>query len=997
MRYQHCTQGTRSVSEYTEEFNRLSAKNDLNETANQLVARYIGGLKDNIQDQLELNAVWSIPQAVNLAMKIEMQHSRKSRFPYSRRHWQEPSNAVTKSTPHPPIRSSPPTPSNTAAGPSTVPVDGRNTPKPKTTNSANPYAKPSTLKCFRCFQPGHKSNECPQRQQVHIAEPEDDINRDESDGDKERTDEEVLADEGEPFIGVMEKLLLAPRQSNSSQRHAIFKTRCTISGKVCDLLVDSGCTENIVSKSLVQGLQLKTTKLTHPYKISWVKKGSKVLVTDSCRVHFTIGKHYSCEVLCDVLEMDVCHLILGRPWQFDVGVQYDGRANVYSLDWKGRKLHLMPGLPSTASRERAAIQLVSGANLLRDWKNHSPMFALILTEPNSYSTISLSPPEVSTLLHEYSDVVPADLPARLPPLRQIQHQIDFTPGAVLPNLPHYRLNPKEQAILQDLVDDLLGKQLIQVSLSPCAIPALLVPKKDNNWRMCIDSRAVNKITTKYRFSMPRIDELLDQLTGSSVFSKLDLRSGYHQIRIRPGDEWKTAFKTPHGLYEWKVMPFGLCNAPSTFMRMMNEIFKPFLGRFCIVYFDDILVYSLDRAQHLQHLRTLFDVLRAQQLYINLPKYELLAPQVKFLGFIIAGDGIKMDPLKVSAIHDWPTPKSFFEVRSFHGLANFYRRFIRHFSIILAPITECLKSKTFQWGQEQQTSFAAIKEALTTAPVLILPSFDQPFAVDTDASSIGIGAVLSQMGRPVAFFSEKLCPARRKWAAYEQELYAIVRALKQWETYLLHQEFILCSDNQALQYINSQKNINRMHARWLVFLQQFTFFIRHKPGVENKVADALSRRALLLTQMQTELIGIEHIKALYADDADFGSIWKQCHDRPAPDGYSLSNGFLFKQNQLCIPVSSWRQHLLREIHGGGLTAHLGRDNTLHQIQTRFFQVFAEIRSASWTAALPAKLTKEGLKIPDYTCLCQYPISFGKISTWIFFLAYCVPAAATTPLW
>ncbi|KAI0498352.1 hypothetical protein KFK09_021593 [Dendrobium nobile] len=464
--------------------------------------------------------------------------------------------------------------------------------------------------------------------------------------------------------------------------------------------------------------------------------------------------------------MDVCHLILGRPWQFDVGVQYDGRANVYSLDWKGRKLRLMPGLPSTASRERAAIQLVSGASLLRDWQNHAPMFALILTEPNSNSTISLSPLEVSTLLQEYSDVVPADLPARLPPLRQIQHQIDFTPGAVLPNLPHYRLNPKEQAILQDLVDDLLGKQLIQVSLSPCAVPALLVPKKDNNWRMCIDSRAVNKINTKYRFPMPRIDELLDQLTGSSVFSKLDLRSGYHQIRIRPGDEWKTAFKTHHGLYEWKVMSFGLYNAPSTFMRMMNEIFKPFLGRFCIVYFDDILVYSLDRAQHLQHLRTLFDVLRAQQLYINLPKCELLAPQVKFLGFIIVGDGIKMDPLKVSAIHDWPTPKSFFEVRSFHGLANFYRRFIRHFSIILAPITECLKSKTFQWGQEQQTSFAAIKEALTTAPVLILPSFDQPFAVDTDASSIGIGEVLSQMGRPVAFFSEKLYPARRKWAAYE---------------------------------------------------------------------------------------------------------------------------------------------------------------------------------------------------------------------------------------
>ncbi|KAI0493337.1 hypothetical protein KFK09_027614 [Dendrobium nobile] len=593
MRYQHCSQGARSVSEYTEEFNRLSARNDLNESTNQLVALYIGGLKDSIQDQLELNSVWSMPQAVNLALKIEMQQSRKTRPPYSRQHWQEPITTANKGPSPSTPKTSPNTPPpNPAAGSSNVAVEGKLVPKQKSGPITNPYARPSTLKCFRCFQSGHKSNECPQRQQIHVAEPEENAGLDESDEDREAIDEEVPADEGEPFIGVMEKLLLAPRQPNVSQRHAIFKTRCTISGKVCDLLIDSGCTENIISKAVVQGLQLKTTKLAHPYKISWVKKGLEILVTDSCRVLFTIGKHYSCEVLCDVLEMDVCHLILGRPWQFDVGVHYDGRTNVYSLDWKGRKLRLLPGMPNTTSREKdlskqAAIQLVSGANLVREWQDRAPMFALLITEPNSNSSLQKIPAEVSDLLKEYCDLIPEELPAELPPLRDIQHRIDFMPGAVLPNLPHYRLSPKEQGILQGLIDDLLRKQLIQVSLSPCVVPALLVPKKDGNWRMCIDSRAVNKITTKYRFPMPRIDELLDQLTGSTVFSKLDLRSGYHQICIRPGDEWKTAFKTPQGLFEWKVMPFGLCNAPSTFMRMMNEILKPFLGRFCIVYFDDI--------------------------------------------------------------------------------------------------------------------------------------------------------------------------------------------------------------------------------------------------------------------------------------------------------------------------------------------------------------------------------------------------------------------------
>ncbi|KAI0498585.1 hypothetical protein KFK09_019474 [Dendrobium nobile] len=251
------------------------------------------------------------------------------------------------------------------------------------------------------------------------------------------------------------------------------------------------------------------------------------MVTESCRVSFSIGKHYKCKVLCDV-----CHLILGRPWQFDVGVHYDGRANVYSLDWKGRRLRLLPSAAGTSSPSKepakhAAIHLVAGTKLVQEWREHAPMFALVITEPNQDSELLDLPSDVAEFLDQYRDIIPKELPAELPPLRKIQHQIDFIPGATLPNLPHYRLNPKEQVILQELIDDLLRKQLIQASLSPCAVPALLVPKKYSTWRMCIDSRAVNKISIKYRFPMPRIDELLDQLTGSAVFSKLDLRSVYH--------------------------------------------------------------------------------------------------------------------------------------------------------------------------------------------------------------------------------------------------------------------------------------------------------------------------------------------------------------------------------------------------------------------------------------------------------------------------------------
>ncbi|XP_028549531.1 uncharacterized protein LOC114579365 [Dendrobium catenatum] len=787
MRYQHCSQGSRSVSDYTEEFQRLSARNNLNESATHLVARYIGGLKDSIQDRLELNSVWSMAQAVNLAMKVEMQQTRQSKTSHIRRHWQE--NATSGKGSNSGVKSVTPAGSYVQTqSPNQAPIDPRVQPKPKFVTNENPYAKPSTLKCFRCFQPGHKSNECPQRQQIHVVEGGEGVEQDAEDEAQDGDSEDVPADEGEAVVCVLEKLLLAPRQALSSQRHSIFKTRCTIGGKICDLLIDNGCTENVISRAVVRSLQLKTVKNDHPYKISWVKRGMEILVSESCRVSFSIGKHYACEVLCDVLDMDVCHLILGRPWQFDVAAIYDCRANVYSFDWKGRRLRLLPTAIETKSQiphqpRQVAVQIVTGASLLHCWKEPAPLYELLIAEQSPEQSPVKYHQEIQDLLQQFQEILPEQLPEELPPMRSIQHQIDLIPGAVLPNLPHYRLNPKEQGIFQELIDDLLKRQFIQTSLSPCAVPTLLVPKKDGSWRMCVDSRSINKITVKYRFPVPCIDELLVRLTGSSIFSKLDLRSGYHQIRIRPGDEWKTTFKTPQGLYEWKVMPFGLCNAPSTFMRMMNEVLKPYLGKFCIVYFDDILVYSSSFADHVIHLRALFEVLKEHRLILNLPKCELAVQKVHFLGFVIDATGVHMDPQKISTVRDWPPPTSFYEVRSFHGLANFYRKFIRNFSMLMAPVTDCLKEKIFQWNSAQQQSFDAIKRALTSAPVLVLPNFDKVFMVETDASSVGIGAVLSQEGKPVAFFSEKLSEARQKWSAYEQELYAVIRSLKQWELYL----------------------------------------------------------------------------------------------------------------------------------------------------------------------------------------------------------------------
>jgi len=297
--------------------------------------------------------------------------------------------------------------------------------------------------------------------------------------------------------------------------------------------------------------------------------------------------------------------------------------------------------------------------------------------------------------------------------------------------------------------------------------------------VCSDCRAINNITIKYRHPIPRLDDLLDELYGSCYFSKIDLKSEYNQIRIREGDEWKTTFKTKYGLYEWKVMPFGLTNAPSTFMRLMNHVLIGFLGKFVVVYFDDILVYSKCLEEHLEHLKSVLHVLRKEKLYANLEKeMHFLSRYVVFLGFVVNYSGVHVDKEKIKAIQEWPTPKSVSDVRSFHGLASFYRRFVKDFSTIAAPLNELVKKHVgFKWGQKQEHAFVVLKDMLTHAPILVLPNFVKSFELECDAFNVGIGVVLMQDGHPIAYFSEKLSGVALNYPTYDKELYVLVRALQ----------------------------------------------------------------------------------------------------------------------------------------------------------------------------------------------------------------------------
>ncbi|GJT56335.1 RNA-directed DNA polymerase [Tanacetum coccineum] len=404
--------------------------------------------------------------------------------------------------------------------------------------------------------------------------------------------------------------------------------------------------------------------------------------------------------------------------------------------------------------------------------------------------------------------------------------------------------------------------------------------------------------------------------------------------MRPRDEWKTAFKTLDGLYEWMVMPFGLSNAPSTFMRLMNQVFKPFIGHFIVVYFDDILIYSSSLEQHLSHLRQIFSVLRARKLYANGKKCHFFVTEVTFLGYIVTGSGIKIDPTKFEAIISWTTPSTIHDIRSFHGLASFYRRFIQNFSSIIAPLTECMKGGRFTWTSEAAKAFDILKAKVTEAPVLALPNFDEVFQVECDASGVGIGGVLSQNQRPIAFFSEKLNDARRKYSTYDKEFYAIVRSLDTWRHYLLSNKFVLFSDHEALKFINGQHKLKSRHAKWVEFIQAFSFVIRHKVGSNNQVADALSRRHSLITTMQIRVQGFDSFRGLYCDDPDFREIWSKCDNGPFQQ-FSKLDGYLFKGARLCIPLCSLREAIVLEGHAGGLAGHFGRDKTLALLREQFY--------------------------------------------------------------
>jgi transposase InsO family protein len=456
------------------------------------------------------------------------------------------------------------------------------------------------------------------------------------------------------------------------------------------------------------------------------------------------------------------------------------------------------------------------------------------------------PPEYRIYENLFKDRPPTGLPKHT----KWDHAIDLIDGTDPTFHKIYNLTPEETEALDDYLDEMLEKGYIQPSTSAAGYPVMFVKKKNGKLRLVVDYRRLNAITKKDRTPLPLIDELRDQLTGKQIFTTLDLKGAYNLIRIKEGDEWKTAFRTKRGLYEYTVMPFGLTNAPATFQRMINHVLREYLDQFVVVYLDDILIFSDTLEEHKEHVHKVLSALQDFDLLVEPEKSQFHAKEVTFLGHVIRPGEIAMEPAKIAAIKEWEAPTSVKEIQSFIGLANYYRRFIRGFSKIAAPMTSATqKDKKFVWTPECQKAFEQIKDAITQEPVLAMFDPNKPVELETDASNFAIASVLGQRDdqgrlRPVAFFSRKLHGPELNYPIYDKEFMAIVASFEEFRHYLhgsKHQTTVY-TDHKNIAFFTTTQKLNKRQNRYAETLAEFDFKIVHRKGSENGRADALSRRA-----------------------------------------------------------------------------------------------------------------------------------------------------------
>ncbi|WVZ16528.1 hypothetical protein V8G54_009510 [Vigna mungo] len=740
--------------------------------------------------------------------------------------------------------------------------------------------------CFNCDQKYSRSHRCPARFFLFISEEDDPVSGSLPDPPFSDRDPEL---DTSPV-----DLLDPPAQISL---HALSGTGAPetlrVTGHIAHhpirVLVDGGSTHNFIQKEVATRLGLAQSP-TAPLKVLF-GSGEELACTQVCPSMELLIQGHSFHIALYVLDMGGSDVVLGAQWLKQLG-------------------------PILMDYQALTMKFVFNQSLIELKGDSGP-------QPTSLS------------LHQLKRVARADPTAQFFSLvvrpSSTPNTLPDHPNPKVLNVRPYKYPHFQKLEIEIQVSKMIASGWIQPSSSPFSSLVLLLKKKDGSWRMCADYRALNAITVKDRFPLPTVEELLDELGSARCFSKLDLTSGFHQIRLQPSDIPKTALRTHDGHYEYCVMPFGLCNAPTTFQSTMNDIFRLLLRRTVIVFFDDILVFSADFDQHLTHLHQVFEILASNSFFLQPYKCSFFQTQIAYLGHIVSNGGVSPDPGKIKAMVKWPVPTCTKGLRGFLGL-----------TAIAQPLTDLLKKGQFQWSTHAQKAFDSLKSAMTSITVLALPDFDKTFYVQTDASGTAMGAVLTQENRPIAYFSKVFCPRLSKSSAYVRELHAITSPVKRWRQYLLGHFFIIQTDQRSLKELLTQVIQTPEQQHYLVKLLGYDYEIQYKPGRLNVVADALSRsdcplQGELHMLSTPQFVFLNELKESQLLDSEF--ILMRDKVLSNPSSYSLfhwNGDLLLYRGKIWISnQSKFIPLLLREFHETPVGGHAGVSKTLKRISANFF--------------------------------------------------------------
>jgi hypothetical protein len=811
------------------------------------------------------------------------------------------------------------------------------------------------------------------------------------------------------------------------------------------IMVDTGSNHDIISQAMVDRHKLCTKQAIDPMRVRLADGTRKSMLTQ-CEMEYNIGTFTETRTFY-VLDIEGFDIILGMQWCMDLNPHLHFHLRQVKLNYVGKHHVLVTRDKVDVLHDefRQSVNLVSNEEL---WSAESGVFAVHTMKSNEVAlapemdgvdhlTLArdfvavISPCQQSTpptdekvsiasfiealkpvvtdkveLSQDSCNSLKASLtksaeifsePSSLPPKRDVEHHIVEHANTTPPCFNSYRMSPDELKELKTQLDFLLERGYIRPSNSPYGAPVLFAPKKDGKLRLCLDFRGLNNQTVKDKYPLPRDQDIFDQLQGARYFTSLDALWGYWQIRVADEDVRKTAVRTPLGSYEFLVMPFGLTNAPATFQRFMEDVLRDHIAKYCMVYIDDIIIYSKTAEEHAAHIDAVLTSLLRKKVCIKLQKCAFFQTELEFLGHIISRRGILPVPAKLKAIAEWPTPRSVNEVQQFIGLGNYYRRHVQKFAEVAAPLTSLKEELPFteQWNSECEVAFRKLKEYLTSSEVLALPDMTLPFFVRTDSSLKAVGGSLHQVQngeeRVIAYESRKLTQTAQNWPTHEREFFAYYHCFQTWRHYLQGSEVTLEGDHKPLTYLKTQPKLTAKQARWMSFLDSFNIKLKYIPGKELVGPDSLSRRPDLMESVQVPLINdvpstTLHdfdtlLKCIYAlqsetkldprdvserftDSTLLGDI-SITHDwivelkrlalhhpmypsllgnRDTQSQYSLQDGLIYynskpkdiSRRKLFVPDGSDLRHrIIHEYHDVPYAGHFGKHKTIERVQRHFY--------------------------------------------------------------